>query len=274
MGVFGRNVTDAERAEELFSPYLDGQLSAEERAFLERYLSENREARAKFELLKRTVQLTRSLPPVRAPRSFVLPRSMARRPSLALRLYPAMRLATVAAMALFAFALVGDLATSSRLAAPQVAPSVMLSVAATAPAEVTALAAPAQMTPTALPTATPEPSELAALAAGTATPAAPAGATAPEGTPTTETQAEAPAPESAPPTEPPAADQQTAKAPEPTTAPTDEARLRLDGATADTSATQSLSPQPFDLLRVAVVGLAGLTLLLAATTLILRQRAR
>ena len=36
MGFLGRRLTDKERAEELFSPYLDGQVTDEERMFLER----------------------------------------------------------------------------------------------------------------------------------------------------------------------------------------------------------------------------------------------
>jgi len=106
MGLFGRKLTDQERAEELFSPYIDGQATAEEKQFLERYLADHPEAREELKLLQAAVQMTKKLPPVKAPRSFVLPRSMARQPSLAVRMYPALRFATVAAMALFATTLI------------------------------------------------------------------------------------------------------------------------------------------------------------------------
>ena len=104
MGFLGNKLTDEERAEELFSPYLDNQVTAEERKFLEQYLANHPEAHAKLNMLTAAVQMTKTLPTVKAPRSFVLPRSMARKPALALRLYPMMRLATVAATALFIFA--------------------------------------------------------------------------------------------------------------------------------------------------------------------------
>ena len=164
MGFLGRRLTDKERAEELFSPYLDGQVTDEERMFLERYLAAQPQAREKFDLLKAAVQLTKSLPPVKAPRSFVLPRSLARKLSPALRVYPVMRLAPVAAMALFACAFARDLATQSRFIAS--APDVV-----SATPEAGLMAATLEAT-----TATPEPP--AALEA-----AAPASTGAPRPTP-------------------------------------------------------------------------------------------
>lgn len=248
MGVFRGKLTDDERAERLFSPYLDGQVSAEERAFLERYLAGHPQARDKFETLKRAVQLTRTLPPVKAPRSFVLPRSMARKSSLSLRLYPAMRLATVAAMALFVFALVGDLATSARLASEPEALSVSLAIEATAPLATPGALEAAQ--PVA-PTATVEIAPAAGAAMSTETPPAQSDASQPpaESTP-------APTPEAA------RALKTATEAPaEPTMEP-------------EASVAQASNAAPMDALRTVVIALAGLTILLSATTFILRIRAR
>lgn len=118
MGLLGKKLTDEEKAAELFSPYLDDRVTAKERMFLEGYFADHPESRQKFELLKTTVEMTKSLPAVKAPRSFVLPRSMERKPSFTLRLYSVMRVATVAATALFAFALLGDLTNTSRFSLP------------------------------------------------------------------------------------------------------------------------------------------------------------
>ena len=280
MGFRGRKLTEQERAKELFSPYIDGQVTTEERHLLEHYLAEHPDARDKFETLKAAVQLTRTLPPVKAPRSFVLPRSMARKPSLALRLYPAIRLATVAAMALFAFALIGDLTTASRLAAPagereaavvarsrpteeamqSPAPeaSEFGSAATEAPATAMALSAVA---PTLAPTATAFALGQDAAANMTATPA---------GTP-----------------QPPAA--ANSAAPTATAAGSGEAS-RTDGAVATPKVAGEESAEatmqafkdsderapgmanPIDALRLAVFGLAGVTAVLAAATLVVRRR--
>ena len=277
MGFLGRKLTAGERAEELFSPYIDGQVTAEERTFLERHLADHPESRAKFEMLKAAVQLTKRLPPVKAPRSFVLPRSMARKPTLrlplrlrsgqgsglALRLYPVMRFATVAATALFVFALVGDLVTASRFATSPAAQSVPLGAGAQATAAATATqepAAPAAEVPglaateamTAQSSAftvtetlpAPTPSAAAEDAAATDT-------SVTDGSPAA--RAAAPAPTEAPPEESTAGDEQD--------------RSALKSTQAPTSAQ-------LDLLRVAVIVLAGLVITLAATTLVLRRRAQ
>jgi len=272
MGVFGRRVTDAQRAEELFSPYIDGQVTAEEKEFLERYLADHREAREKFEMLKTAVQLTRSLPPLKAPRSFVLPRSMARRPGPALRLYPAMRLATVAAMALFAFALAGDLVTSSRLVSTAPPASVPLS------AKAMATAAPEQPSPAAaaeLPAEAPAPATTATpIAAPTQAATAREAATsagAPEATPQPPAAAGAAAP-----TESALSQSDAARAAD--FAATPEATAAQSDVAMQASESQTASPapvaQPIDALRLAVIGLAGLSLALGATTLIVRRRIR
>ena len=260
MGFLSRQLTDEQRAEELFSPYLDGQVTAEERAFLERYLAAHPEAREKFELLKAAVQLTRSLPPVKAPRSFVLPRSMARRPSFAVRMYPVMRLATVAAMALFVFAFVGDLATQSRLASvAQPAESVMLRAAVSTPVAAEQMI-PVTATAEVAPTAAPEAAAAAPAPAPTMTAIAPAGTAASKTAEATAT---------------PEAMMMDAAAPTQSTTPT------ADGAQADAAqpdqaasyAAPAAPPTPqIDLVRGAWIALAGLAVTLTAATLIIRRR--
>jgi len=278
MGVFGRKLTDQERAEELFSPYIDGQVTAGEKQFLERYLADHAEAREKLALLRAAVEMTRALPPVKAPRSFVLPRSMARTPSLAVRVYPALRFATAAAVALFAFALIGDLATSSRLQLAAPAPEMVLSERLREQTEPTS--APAAEFAPVMPAAT------AAAQFAPATPAAMATATpASQGTPAPEAPAGAPAfdssaatGESAPPVE------ATAGATEPAMARQLEPAATVE-ASADRSTTKAAEPGPassveqpppvqVDALRLAVPALALLAAVLGVATLIIRRRAR
>ena len=252
MRFFGKKLTDEQRAEELFSPYIDGQVTAGEREFLERYLAAHPDAREKFEILKTAVRMTRRLPAVKAPRSFALPRSMARKPSLTLRLYPAMRLATVAAMALFAFALVGDLATASRLVPAMPAAETVVSARLTE-AQVTEVPTPEPFgvaAPAAAPTATGAPTALAleSTTAVTATPA-PAPAAAAEATTVVTEQALADV-------------GQARNAVEPTPEP----------GPAVTTTNTVTTAQQIDALRVAVFGLAGITVVLAAATLIVRLR--
>ncbi|HJW84702.1 MAG TPA: zf-HC2 domain-containing protein [Anaerolineae bacterium] len=252
MGFLGRRLTDKERAEELFSPYLDGQVTDEERMFLERHLAAQPQAREKFELLKAAVQLTKSLPPVKAPRSFVLPRSLARKTSPALRLYPVMRLATVAAMTLFAFAFAGDLATQSRFIAS--APAVV-----SATPEAGLMAATLEAT-----TATPEPPAALEAAAPAPTGAPmPTQAEAASGAEPDKTADAANTPE--------AMARQAAAAPTP--AATAAAQPEAAQAEQKTSLTSASAPATLQLdpLRLAWIVLAGLALLLTATTLIVRR---
>ncbi len=262
MRLLGRNLTDEQRAEELFSPYLDGQVTAEERRFLEQYLADRPEAREKFELLKAAVRMTKTLPQMKAPRSFVLPRSMARKSSLSLRLYPAMRLATVAAMALFVFALVGDLVTSSFPAQPQ---AIMLPSAKSAEPQA---ATPAPTEPAV--------SEAAPAAAPTATPAAlPTEAPAPAGAATSTEAAVSveapsePAAELAAPTSEPERSRQAELAPT-AEAEADQSALAL----ADSAESPEAAPEtaPISILRLAAIVLAVLAVMLAVTTLYLRRR--
>jgi hypothetical protein len=273
MGWLGRKLSDAQRAEELFSPYIDGQVTADEQRFLERYLADHPEAREKFELLRAAVNMTRSLPQVKAPRSFVLPRSMARRPALAVRLYPAMRLATVAAMALFIFAVVGDLATTSRLA--PVAPLADMVLSRSAAVEATSIpateapAAPmaAALTPTAAPTASPAPPAVESALPAETEDGSRASEEAAE--PTALAQMTAPA-ESEPGAQQDATEFALVATPEPEATP---AANRADDAS-KFAEMQVPGAAQVDVLRLTVIGLGAASVILLAATLLLRQRVR
>jgi hypothetical protein len=258
MGFLSKKLRDEERAEDLFSPYIDGRVTVEERKFLERYLAQHPDAREKFDLLKMAVQLTKTLPAVKAPRSFVLPRSMARRPSLAMRWYPIMRLATVAAVALFAFAFVGDLATQTRLAPGSTSADMSVNRAAVSPS------------PTPAPT-----TEAAMMAAPAETPAEATAAPLPTQTPlatgkSTQTDSTAEAGNGLPgvrdETATPLALAEAQVAPTTTAAAT--------SAPARTMQTAESPAQPvqMDLLRLTWMILAGLAVVFLATVLILRRR--
>jgi len=101
---------DHNRAEELMSAYLDKRTSAEEQDFFERHIASCADCRAQLETTRSMVAALRAMPAVKAPRSFVLPREMAKQPQrLFLSLYPALRLATVVAAMAFVVLFAGDL---------------------------------------------------------------------------------------------------------------------------------------------------------------------
>ncbi len=86
--LFGHQAKKRERRDELLSAYLDGQLSAEERARLEAQLTAEPALRAELEALRHTVALVRGLPPVPIPRNFILPQTAAARPRPAVPVRP------------------------------------------------------------------------------------------------------------------------------------------------------------------------------------------
>ncbi len=108
-----------ERVDEWLSAYIDGALSPRERARLEARLAQDADLRARLESLQRTVALVRGLPPVPAPRNFLLTPAMVRplapvahRPApKARRLAPALTFATVISGLLCIVLLVGNLLT-------------------------------------------------------------------------------------------------------------------------------------------------------------------
>ncbi len=104
----------AERDDELLSAYLDGMLSAEERAALEARLEAEPALRQRLEAMRQTVALLRQLPPVPAPRNFLLTPAMVQprpRPRPRPRTYPLLRWATVVAAFLWLLVVGVDLGT-------------------------------------------------------------------------------------------------------------------------------------------------------------------
>jgi Putative zinc-finger len=173
---------DHNRVEELISAYLDKRVSAEEQDFFERHIASCADCRAQLETTRSMVAALKAMPAVKAPRSFVLPREMAKEPKRSFfSLYPALRLATVVAAMAFAMVFAGDLLINQMggASAPQAIPA-----AAPAPVTIQAPAAPRQaVAPTQEPAATEAPASSATGAANDAAqlpvePPAPAGAAA------------------------------------------------------------------------------------------------
>jgi hypothetical protein len=93
------------------STYLDGELTPTERSRLESRLEVSAEMRAALEEMRRTRQVLRNQPRVRAPRNFTLTPQMVgirTEKSPAFRLFPVMRLTAVLASLLFVFMMVGE----------------------------------------------------------------------------------------------------------------------------------------------------------------------
>jgi len=160
---------DHNRAEELISAYLDKRVSAEEQSFFERHIASCADCRAELEVTRSMVAALQAMPALKAPRSFVLPREMAKQPKRSfLSLYPALRLATVVAAMAFVVLFAGDLLISQSGGG-----SALQSIPAAAPA-------PVAMQAQAAPTQEPEAAELpsAAATAPVEQAAPPAGASA------------------------------------------------------------------------------------------------
>lgn len=110
--MLGKNF-DRKRMEQLLSAYIDGSLSPRERARLEARLAQDADLRARLESLRQTVALLRGLPPVAAPRNFLLTPAMVRRSTpTARRLAPALTLATAVSGLLCGILIVGNLITA------------------------------------------------------------------------------------------------------------------------------------------------------------------
>jgi anti-sigma factor RsiW len=101
----------------MFSAYLDGRVTDGERAFVERHLEVCVDCARHLTTLRATVAAVREMPKVHAPRSFALPRSMAKQSQIAPWLYPFLRAATAVAAFLFALTVAGDLFLRSSLTA-------------------------------------------------------------------------------------------------------------------------------------------------------------
>jgi anti-sigma factor RsiW len=169
------------RAEELISAYLDKRVSAEEKSFFERHIASCADCRAQLETTRSMIAALQAMPAVKAPRSFVLPREMAKQPKRSfLSLYPALRLATVVAALAFVVLFAGDLLLNQMggASAPQSIPA-----AAPAPGAMPAPEAARQAAPMQAPAATAAAAEAGTGAANDAAqppaePPAPAGAAA------------------------------------------------------------------------------------------------
>jgi hypothetical protein len=131
--------SDHNRAEELISAYLDKRVSAEEQSFFERHIASCADCRAQLETTRSMIAALKAMPVLKAPRSFVLPRELARQSAAQpqrsfLSLYPALRLATVIAAMAFAVLFAGDLLINQMSgAAQQPAPTSPGSVVMQAP---------------------------------------------------------------------------------------------------------------------------------------------
>lgn len=105
-------LTDHLRAEELFSAYIDQHVTADERAFVERHVAVCADCRAQLQATRSMVAALKAMPAVKAPRSFVLPKSMAVQPKPSIfSWYPAVRLATVFTAIAFVLVFTSDLLT-------------------------------------------------------------------------------------------------------------------------------------------------------------------
>jgi anti-sigma factor RsiW len=101
----------------MFSAYLDGRVTDAERAVVERHLEVCVDCAQHLTTLRATVAAVREMPKVHAPRSFALPRSMAKQSQIVPWLYPFLRAATAVAAFLFALTVAGDLFLRSALTA-------------------------------------------------------------------------------------------------------------------------------------------------------------
>jgi len=171
---FLRNFGQSEhqRVEEMLSAYIDGELTPEERARVERHLAQCEACARNLRTLRQTVGLLRELPTVPVPRSFVL--RPAARPVRARPTYAYFKWATALAAALLVVALAGDFILTglapARKAAPlptvpvmekRAAEELAVEVAPQAPGAATPSPAPAEEGPVRALAATPSPAPLA-----------------------------------------------------------------------------------------------------------------
>jgi anti-sigma factor RsiW len=179
-----RGQTEHEQVEALLSPYLDGRTSEAERTLVERHLQSCADCARNLATLRATVAAVREMPPVRAPRSFALPRSMAKQPQAASWMFPVFRVATVLAVLLFVITVAGDLflrgsmlpASVPKAAPVSIAKESVVTSAATVAGQRAAPVAPSapQATMPAFAQAAPAATAPAAGTAALAMPAAPA----------------------------------------------------------------------------------------------------
>ncbi|HSD83020.1 MAG TPA: zf-HC2 domain-containing protein [Anaerolineae bacterium] len=274
--------SDHIRAEELMSAYLDKRLSAEEKNFFERHIASCTDCRAQLESTRSMVAALKALPLVRAPRSFVLPREMAKQPKRSfLTLYPALRLATVIAAMAFAILFAGDLLISRT--GGGATPQQSLPAAAQPPAIMQASETARQVAPTAEPAAV-ETANDAAATSGAAMEPTPAEVPAPKAAVSetmTVTAAMATSLPTATPaaTAVPAATDTTARVLQATVEATAESAVsgfddQQQGPAPAFSVQENYAPAPpaIDPLRVLEVALLVMAIVLGIATLIVRRK--
>ena len=130
--LIGWGQTEHERVAALLSAYIDERVDTGERRLVEKHLQACAACRTDLATLRATVQAVQAMPAPRLPRSFTLPRSMARQPRPNWT-FPIFRTATVVAAALFVMVLAGDMAGLSRWM-PAAAPVREFQTELTAPA--------------------------------------------------------------------------------------------------------------------------------------------
>ncbi len=262
---------------ELLSEYLDGRLNASKAAQLETRLKTNPELRSTLADLRQTRTLLRSLPPVKAPRSFKLKPGMVSQPAPR-RIYPVFQFASAIAAILLVMVIAGDVLGLGLPRTNQVA----LPVAAYAPAAATQEASSSSLASGAAPESTPN----ALMAPKAALPSTlePTGqALAAESTTGTQTdQGVLPQATAAPglvvtEAPPPAADHFTYAAPITTTEPAARAQIAPEETPAPSRLGSSASPETgilsHSLYRIAEITLALLVLVTGLAALVLRRGA-
>jgi predicted anti-sigma-YlaC factor YlaD len=272
---------DHNRAEDLISAYLDQQVTAEEKQFFERHLAACADCRAQLEATRALVAALKAMPAVKAPRSFVLPREMAKQPKRSIfAWYPALRLATVLAAIAFMVLFAGDVLISRSGGGS----AVLSSVPMAAPAPQLEQAAESMPAPAATEVAVAAPTEAPAPAASNTAAATVPGAAAMAGaaaksvltetatltdsattmlaapTPTLEVTAVAAVPPTLEATPEPAADMQSKRA-------------ATSAAEQPVAAPVTAAPTPtIDPLRVIEIALLGLVIVLGIAMLIARRK--
>jgi predicted anti-sigma-YlaC factor YlaD len=275
---------DHNRAGDLISAYLDQQVTAEEKQFFERHIAACADCRAQLEATRSMVAALKAMPVVKAPRSFVLPREMARQPKRSIfAWYPTLRLATALAAIAFVVLFAGDLLISRSGGGG----AALSSVPMAAPAPQLEQATESMPAPAATTIAQAAPSEAPVPAAGgyvatevgdTAAPPAAAGTAAKFAATETVTLTDATAAMLAGPTATPemtavAAVQPTLEA---TPAPAAEAQAERSAVPVVeqpvTTTAAAPTAQTIDPLRVIELALLGLVIVLGAAMLIARRK--
>ena len=268
---------DHNRAEDLISAYLDQQVTAEEQQFFELHMAACADCRAQLEATRSLVTALKAMPAVKAPRSFVLPREMAKQPKRSIfAWYPTLRLATALAAIAFVVLFAGDMlinrsgSRSAALSVPMAAPAPQMEQSA-APSRAPA----ATMVAVAAPTEAPAP-EVSNTAAATAPGAAPMAGAAAKTVPTeTITVTDATAIAVVTP-----AMTAVAAAPQPPVEATPEPAADAQAKRAATSAVEqpiaaptAVAPTPtIDPLRVLEIAVLALAIGLGIATLIVRRK--